>query len=109
MAPCLLIPKLPTHTNHVPIGHLPAPMSHVPLSVTPVNAKDRAARRRYRGHLQSHAGLDRSARRGGCRWGRLTRVARSALTGMPPCPPKQHLQHAWPVARTAAEIFAKGA
>ena len=33
-------------------------MSHVPLSVTPVNAKDRAARRRYRGHRPPRIALD---------------------------------------------------
>ena len=33
-------------------------MSHVPLSVTPVNAKDRAARRRHRGHRPSRIALD---------------------------------------------------
>ena len=42
--------------------------------------------------------------RGGGQGSRQTREARSALTGRPPCPPEQPRQHAWAVARTAAEI-----
>ena len=46
--------------------------------------------------------------RGGGQGRRQTREARSALTGRPPCPPEQPLQHVWPVPEDSCSKISQG-